>query len=144
MIESEDIKADDKEEVEKGLENRRLLNIRKAQKSRKPDFIRQESWRYKRVKPSWRRPRGIDNKMRSERKGWPASVKVGYRSPKSVRGFHPSGFEEIMVYNEYDLDFVNPSNQVVRIGHTVGRKKRVSIVQRAEELSIYVVNPGRT
>ncbi len=144
MTESKNNKTDKKEEMEKGLDNRRLLNIRKAQKSRKPNFIRQESWRYKRVKPNWRRPRGIDSKMRSERKGWPASVKVGYRSPKSVRGFHPSGFEELMVYNEYDLDFINPSNQVVRIGHTVGGKKRVIIVQRAKELGVYVVNPGRT
>jgi len=82
--------------------------------------------------------------MRDELKGWPACVKVGYRSPKRIRGFHPSGFEEIMVYNEYDLDFINPSNQVARIGHTVGRKKRVLMVQRADELGVYVVNPRRT
>ena len=143
MTESENKKAVKREEEVNNLGKRRLLNIRKQQKRTKPDFIRQESWRYKRVKPSWRRPRGIDSKMRSERKGWPASVKVGYRSPKGVRGFHPSGFEEIMIYNEYDLDFVNPSNQVVRIGHTVGRRKRVLIVQRADELGVYVVNPRR-
>ena len=143
MTESENERTVRQEEEVNNLEKRRLLNIRKQQKRAKPDFIRQESWRYKRVKPSWRRPRGIDSKMRSERKGWPASVKVGYRSPKRVRGFHPSGFEEIMIYNEYDLDFVNPSNQVVRIGHTVGRKKRVLIVQRADELGVYIVNPRR-
>lgn len=143
MTESEDKKTVKQEEEVNNLEKRRLLNIRKQQKRTKPDFIRQESWRYKRVKPSWRRPRGIDSKMRSELKGWPASVKVGYRSPKRVRGFHPSGFEEIMIYNEYDLDFVNPSNQVVRIGHTVGRRKRVLIVQRADELGVYIVNPRR-
>jgi large subunit ribosomal protein L32e len=130
-------------EVGSGLEVRRLLKIRKLQKRTRPDFIRQESWRYKRVKPSWRRPRGIDSKMRHERKGWPASVKVGYRSPKGIRGFHPSGFEEIMIYNEYDLDFINPSIQVVRIGHTVSRRKRVLIVQRADELGVYIVNPRR-
>ncbi len=143
MTESDDKKTVIQEKEVNNLAKRRLLNIRKQQKRTKPDFIRQESWRYKRVKPSWRRPRGIDSKMRSERKGWPASVKVGYRSPKRVRGFHPSGFEEIMIYNEYDLDFVNPSNQVVRIGHTVGRRKRVLIVQRADELGVYIVNPRR-
>jgi len=143
VTESENIKVVKQEEEVNNLENRRLLNIRKRQKRTKPSFVRQESWRYKRVKPSWRRPRGIDSKMRDERKGWPASVKVGYRSPKGVRGFHPSGFEEIMIYNEYDLDFINPSNQVVRIGHTVSRKKRVLIVQRADELGVYIVNPRR-
>jgi large subunit ribosomal protein L32e len=143
VTESDNKKTVKQEEVVNNLEKRRLMNIKKQQKRTKPGFIRQESWRYKRVKPSWRRPRGIDSKMRSEQKGWPASVKVGYRSPKRVRGFHPAGFEEIMIYNEYDLDFVNPSNQVVRIGHTVGRRKRVLIVQRADELGVYIVNPRR-
>ena len=143
MTEPENKKTVKQEDAVKNLENRRLLNIRKQQKRTRPNFIRQESWRYKRVKPSWRRPRGIDSKMRDELKGWPACVKVGYGSPKRVRGFHPSGFEEIMVYNEYDLDFINPSNQVARIGHTVGRKKRVLMVQRADELGVHVVNPRR-
>ena len=42
----------------------KMLELRKVMKKREPDFIRQESWRYVRVKESWRRPRGIDSKMR--------------------------------------------------------------------------------
>ena len=59
-------------------------------RTKKPGFERQESWRYKRLKPNWRRPKGIDNKMRRKIKGWPATVNVGYRGPKVVRGLHPS------------------------------------------------------
>jgi large subunit ribosomal protein L32e len=117
-----------------------LLRTRKLLKSKKPEFVRQESWRYKRVKSSWRKPKGIDSKMRIKKKGWPKSIQIGYRSPKKVRGFHPSGFKEIIVYNVNDLERVNSGN-VVRIGGTVGMKKKLNIIKRAKELKIQIVNP---
>jgi large subunit ribosomal protein L32e len=115
------------------------LALRETLKGKKPDFVHSESWRLKRVKPSWRKPTGLDNKMRLKRKGWPKSVDVGYRSPKSVRGLHPSGFEEVIVHNVQDLDAIT-SVQAVRISHTVGRRKRVDIVERAEDRKIVVLN----
>jgi large subunit ribosomal protein L32e len=80
-----------------------LLKLRAEIASRRPEFVRQESWRYKRLKPSWRKPKGIDSKMRLQVKGWPKIVKVGYRGPAAVRGLHPSGFRDVLVYNVSDL-----------------------------------------
>lgn len=138
------IKVEEKdEEIVKpkiGKDKRRLLRVRKLQKSKKPDFVRQESWRYKRVKSSWRRPRGRDSKMRKKEGGWLKSVEVGYRSPVKVRGIHPSGFEEILVHTPKDLEKVN-SKSVVRIGHTVGLKKRLIIIEKANELNLHILNP---
>ena len=116
-----------------------MLSLREALKGKRPEFKRQESWRLKRLKPAWRRPRGLDSKMRTHRNGWPKSVNIGYRSPKSVRGLHPSGFEEVIVHNVKDLDEIKP-HQAARISHTVGRRKRADIVERAEELKIYIFN----
>ena len=116
-----------------------LLRTRAKQKKKKPRFTRQESWRYKRVDTTWRRPRGIDSKMRLKLKGRPKLVAIGYRSPKLVRGFHPSGFEEKLVYNVEDLATVE-SKQVVRIGHTVGLAKKNKIAEKAKELGLHVLN----
>ncbi len=141
----ENTKPDDAEEREASAprkpseEHSALLRTREKQKRKKPNFVRDESWRYKRVDPSWRRPKGIDSKMRLKKKGWPKSVEVGYRSPRMVRGFHPSGFEEKLVFTVKELEKVDP-NQVVRIGHTVGLKKRIRIVEKAEELGLRVLN----
>ena len=77
--------------------------------------------------------------MRLKKKGWPKSVDVGYRSPKMVRGFHPSGFEEKLVHNIKDLENVKPK-QVVRIGHTVGFAKKSKIAEKAKELGLHVLN----
>ena len=111
-------------------------------KRKKPDFVRQESWRYKRVDKSWRKPRGIDSKMRKEVKGWPAKVKVGYRGPRAARGLHPSAYKEVLVYNVDDLSGINPKIEAIRIAHTVGARKRAEILSKARELGIRVLNPG--
>jgi len=124
-------------------EVKRLLRLREKMKRKRPDFVRQESWRYVRVKESWRKPRGIDSKMRLKVKGWPRSPEVGYRGPRAVRGLHPSGFEEVIVHNVDELREVDPERQAVRIAHTVGGRKRGEIVAEAERLGIVVLNPRR-
>jgi large subunit ribosomal protein L32e len=76
-------------------------------------------------------------------KGWPQSPKVGYRGPRKTRGLHPSGYEEILVYNIDGVERAKPETQVIRIAHTVGARKRVEIRTRADELGIHVLNPGK-
>lgn len=122
-------------------EKDRLLRLREKKKRKKPRFRRQESWRYKRLPPSWRRPRGIDNKMRERKKGWPKMPDIGYRSPKMVRGLHPSGLEDILIHNPSELESLDPEKHAVRIGHTVGTRKRVTIIDRANELNLSMLNP---
>ncbi len=119
----------------------RALKQRIHIKSKRPTFRRQESWRYKRVSQVWRKPDGIESKMRGRTKGWPASARIGYRGPRSARYLHPSGYEEVVVRNVDDLSKVNSETQAVRIAHTVGMKKRADISVRAEERHIRILNP---
>ena len=110
-------------------------------KRKKPKFRRQESWRYKRVKNTWRKPHGIDSKMRKKVKGWPPSPTPGYRSPKKTRGLHPSGFVETGVQAVDDLGGIDPELQAIRIARTVGGRKRAEILALAAERGIHVLNP---
>lgn len=121
---------------------KKALRLREEIKSKKPKFVRQESWRYDRLKENWRRPKGIDNKMRLKVKGWPPTVNVGYRGPKSTRNLHPSGYEEVLVYNVEELAKINHEKQAIRIAHTVGKKKRLQIISEARKNGIVVLNPG--
>lgn len=113
-------------------------------KRKKPEFRRQESWRLKRVKESWRKPRGLDNKMRKKVKGWPSSPNKGYREQKSLRGIHPSGLQEVIVANVNDLEKVSPEHKAIRIAHIVGDRKRTEIVNKAKEMGFHILNPGKT
>ena len=125
-------------------EKKRLLKIRSRINKKRPHFKRFESWRFVRIKDQWRKPRGIDNKMRTELQGWPKSVKIGYRGPAAVRGLHSSGMEEVMVWNTKDLEKVDPETQVARIGGTVGGRKKETMLEKAKELKIRILNPGVT
>jgi len=107
----------------------------------RPDFIRPESWRYKRLETSWRKPKGIDNHQRKQKsRGRPGIVKIGYGSPKSVRGLHPSGYTDNLVSNVNDLQKLNPKTDGVRIAHSVGTKKRKDIMIKAIENKFKVFN----
>jgi len=129
-----------KREIENSAKERALA-LRKRLKSKKPKFRRQESWRYKRVSEIWRKPDGIDSKMRRKKKGWPKSVEVGYRGPKAVRGLHPSGYAEVLIRTVDDVDRVDPKTQAIRIARAVGARKRIEITSRAREKDIHVLNP---
>jgi large subunit ribosomal protein L32e len=118
-----------------------LVAKRKQASDSRPAFVRQESWRYVRIHPEWRKPKGVDSKMRRQDKGWPPLVRVGYRGPAASRGLHPSGHIEVVVYRPADLTALVPGRDVARIGGTVGARKRGAIIERATELGIRVVNP---
>ena len=116
------------------------LRLRKRAKEHKPDFVRPESWRYVRLGKSWRRPTGLDHKVRRKIKGWPAGVSVGYKGPKIARGLHPSGYREVLVHNIEELIRVDIKTQAARIGHTVGKRKKIEMIKEAKARDIYVLN----
>ncbi len=124
-------------------EMKKKLKLRQKIKKNTPEFKRQEWFRYQRLGTSWRRPRGLHSKMRKH-KGYRVNVvSIGYGSPKETRNLHPSGFEEVMVYNPKDLDKIDPKSQAARVGHSVGTRKRIEIEEAAGEKGIRVLNPRR-
>ena len=126
-------------------ELKRLSRIRALKRKQKPDFQTTNSWRHIRVAKKWRRPRGIDNKMRERIKGWPQVVKVGYKKPAKLRNkyFSPESgaLEEFIVSSLSDLDLVLPTKHVVRIDGRLGTRKKQQIYQEAISWGLKVLNP---
>jgi len=117
-----------------------LTGQKKPSKRRKPKFIRSQGIHFGRLGEKWRKPRGIDSKMRAEIKGKPKRPKAGYGTDGRIRSVHPSGYREVMVYREADLGSIDPGTQAARISGKVGLQKKERILSRAKELKIKVLN----
>ena len=113
-----------------------MVNPRKL-----PKFKRWLSQTYMRLDESWRKARGSQSKIRRKEKSKFKMPNVGYGAPRHLRYVHPSGFREVLVHNLKELEKIDSSKQAVKIAHTVGRKKRIDILKRAEEMKIKVLNP---
>lgn len=120
---------------------KRELLQKRQMKSRKPQFRRPESWRYKRLNTGWRRPKGIDSKIRQREKSFPPMPSIGYRSPARLRNLHPSGLQDVLVHTIDQLDGLHPTVHAVRIASRVGDRKRLTILERADDLGLRVLNP---
>jgi large subunit ribosomal protein L32e len=116
----------------------RLLRVRTRQKSKKPEFNFHDSHKKKRLATSWRKPRGLHNKLRQQIAAKGKLVRPGFGSPKAVRGYHPCGLPEILVNNVAEL--AAASGCAVRIAAAVGKRKRLEIQAKAAEAGLKVLN----
>ncbi|MFX1364401.1 MAG: 50S ribosomal protein L32e [Promethearchaeota archaeon] len=124
------------------VQDKRLLELRKKINKTRPSFRRVESWRYKRVKDSWRKARGIDSRTRKKKKSGVKSPSVGYRSPKKVRGLHPSGYFEVPVTRIQDFKNLNKNRHAVKISSKLGSKKRIALIDYCQKRGFKILNLG--
>ncbi len=124
------------------MEQKRLIELRKKINKKRPSFRRVESWRYVRVKDSWRKARGIDSRTRIKSKSGVKSPSAGYRGPKKIRGLHPSGFEEVRVEIIDDLKNLNNKKHAIKISTKLGIKKRIKLIEYAQTRGFKILNIG--
>merc|ERR1711915_640904 len=111
-------------------------------KKRTAQFKRHQSDRFKCVDPSWRKPKGIDNRVRRRFKGQAAMPKIGYGSNRKTRHLMPSGHKAFVVNNVADVDLLLMHNSTfaAEIAHAVSARKRIDIIARAKQLGVKVTN----
>ncbi|TNN42727.1 60S ribosomal protein L32 [Liparis tanakae] len=105
----------------------RPLTNPKVVKKRTKKFIRHQSDRYVKIAKNWRKPRGIDNRVRRRFKGQMLMPNIGYGSNKKTKYLLPNGFKK---------------THCAEIAHNVSSKNRKVIVERAAQLAIKITNPN--
>lgn len=85
----------------------------------------------------WRLPHGIDLDKGINHGRQP---RIGYRSDRSIRFVHPSGYKEVLVCNMNDLAKVEVKTQAARFSATIGKRKRNELMKKANELGVWVLN----
>lgn len=109
-------------------------------------FVRHHGDRFMRISwdrcPGWRRPRGIDSRVRRRFKSNNRTVKIGFGTNKAHRNVLPNGFKKFIVNNPHDLELLLIQNRVyaAQIAHNVAVPKRLAILKRAAQLDVRVLN----
>jgi large subunit ribosomal protein L32e len=114
----------------------------KMNKKKVPDFKRNIPASRKLDRDKWRKPRGIDNKKRVRKASEGPSPNIGYKNPEEIKGLHPSGYREVLVRNESDMN-VDPKIYAIRFSSTLGKKKLNMLYKKAIDMGFHVLNPPK-
>ena len=109
---------------------------------KKPNFRRQLGIKYVRLHGTWRAPRGMTSKLRRKEKSHGKQPTIGYGAPRQMRFLHPSGLREVVVHNVQELSRLD-AKSAAKIASGVGKRKRIEIQKKAEELKIRILNPKK-
>ncbi len=117
------------------------ITTRKDLKRKKPEFRRQDSHKKKRVsRTGYRRPKGLQSKVRLNKRGYVKKVTPGYGSPSDVKNMDPKGLFPFIVENKSQLDTLDSSREGAIIASSVGERKRIEIMQEALSKKITLLN----
>ena len=116
----------------------------KIVKKRTKQFTCHQSDRYDKVKRNWRKPKGIDNRVRRRFKGQYLMPNIGYGSAAKTKHMLPTGFRKVLIHNMKELETLMMQNKkfCAEIAHGVSAKNRKALVERAQQLAIRVTNPN--
>ncbi len=119
-------------------EKKRLIRVRSEKSAR---FKRDGTGKKKQISDSWRKPRGLHSKKRRQKKAKGPLPSPGFGSPLAVRGMHPSGFHEVLVFTPAEMEGLDPGVYAVRIGASVVNWKRLVLQQQAMTAGLKILNP---
>ncbi len=109
-----------------------------ANKRKKPYFMSQDYFRYKKLGRRWRKPRGLQSKLRIKKGGSGKLPRLGFSAEKSIRNLVKVGSEylnPVIIRNEKDLDVLKKGEVAVLSG-SIGARKVLLIKEKAAEKKI--------
>ncbi|XP_060246281.1 large ribosomal subunit protein eL32-like [Meriones unguiculatus] len=112
----------------------------KMVKKRTKKFIRHQTDQNVKVKRNWKKPRGIDNRVRRRVKVQIVMPNIGYGSNEKTK---PSGFRKFLVHSAKELEALLMDNKCycAEIVHGASSKTPKAIIERTAQPAIRVTNP---
>jgi large subunit ribosomal protein L32e len=101
-----------------------------------------------RVKPRWRKQRGIDSKKRIKKAYMGAEPTIGYKTPAALIGVRESGKRLFVIHNIMELTSEVKRNTgfakeyEIAIARGVGKRKGTEIIKMAKSIGTRVTNEG--
>jgi large subunit ribosomal protein L32e len=117
--------------------DKKLIHKQKV-KSKKPNFVRQEAHKRKRLPQNWRKPKGVHSKLRLRRRGKANMVSIGYKMAEEVRGLTRQGLRQIMISSPEHLKYIKEGE--VAVLKKVSNRTRLTILKAAQKAKVQIVN----
>eukprot|EP00474_Spongospora_subterranea_P008374 CRZ08832.1 hypothetical protein [Spongospora subterranea] len=111
-------------------------------KKRQAKFIRHQAFNFMRVPLKWRRPKGIDSRVRRRFRDNIKMANCGYGTNTKHKHILPNGFKKFQVANMKELELLMMHNRTyaAEIKSQVSVRSRKAICERAAQLNIKVIN----
>lgn len=120
-----------------------MAEEKKSTRRKKPSFIRRD-WHKKirlgstiKKKRKWRAAKGRQNKIRLNRKGYAKRPRIGWGSAKEIKN-KVQGLIPLRVENLNDLKGAKRGQGIIIA--SVGKKKRQTIISKAGEMKLEILN----
>ena len=120
----------------------RPLSHKKVTKKRVKKFTRFECEDFNKLKNKWRKPHGIDCRMRRRFRGNKPLVNIGYGTDKETIHMRRSGFKTLHIQSPQDIELLLMNNRTfaAELAANLSARKRAAIVQRAAQLNVRITN----
>lgn len=101
-------------------------------------FTRKDLHKKKRLNPSWRKPKGLQNKMRLSRKSHNVKVRPGYGTPNAEK-HQFKGLDIVHITKIEELETYNPKTEALNIAK-ISKKNKIELITKAKEKGFTFVN----
>ena len=94
---------------------KKALEHRKTIKGKKPKFVKQDIHKKPKLSSAYRKPRGLQSKMRLNKKGYRRTPSQGYGSPSLVKNLTKAGLRPFVVSTVSELDKIDAKSECIII-----------------------------
>ncbi|MFP4423708.1 MAG: 50S ribosomal protein L32e [Candidatus Woesearchaeota archaeon] len=115
------------------------LELRKQIKLKKPEFTRQDNHKKPKLGDKWRKPKGLQSKMRLHKRGYKRSPECGWGSPRDCKGLSPEGYKQVIISSLADIESLKEGDGAI-ISAKVGTRKKIELVKKIQEKKFPILN----
>ncbi|KAF4676821.1 60S ribosomal protein L32 [Perkinsus chesapeaki] len=116
--------------------------VKRIVKKKTNKFRRHQSDNFMRVPESWRKPKGIDSRIRRRFRGTTLMPNIGYGSDKRTKFQLANGKYAFQIRSPADIELLMMHNEkyAAVLASNLSGRTRKAVIERADQIGVQVLN----